>query len=352
MEFILNSDSLIVEAIKAIEKSNKRIAIILNNNRELVGTITDGDIRRCILAGGSLKTPVKEIMNSSPITADENISNDKLFNLMKMNNILAIPIINSNNIFVRLSHISEISKNKNDINKFNISSAVIMAGGLGMRLRPITKNIPKPMVDIGGMPLLERQIKKLSDFGINKIFIAVNYLSEVIEDHFKDGSDYNVEIHYIKEKESLGTGGALSLLPFRPEKPFIVMNGDILTNSNFQSLAEFHFHQLNDITVAGFSYNIDIPFGVIENNGPIIKELKEKPSQKFLCNAGIYILSPAALDYIPKNKFYNMTDLVSYYLANNKQVSIFPIHEYWSDIGTSGDLDNARKIYEESKNYE
>jgi dTDP-glucose pyrophosphorylase len=352
MQFNLNPESLLVEAIEAIEKTDKRIAVVLDDSLNLVGTITDGDVRRSILAGGSLNTPVKKFMNTNPVTAASSTSKEMLFNLMKKNNILAIPLIDSKNKFVETCHISEISKDTSEINKYNISSAVIMAGGLGMRLRPITDNIPKPMVDIGGMPLLERQIKKLSNFGIRKIFIAVNYLSEVIENHFKDGSKYGVEIHYLKEKESLGTGGALSLLPDKQEKPFLVMNGDVLTNSNFQSLAEFHTVQKNEITIAAFSYNIDIPFGVIENDGPLVKALQEKPSENFLCNAGIYILSPKALDLIPDAQFYNMTDLVNDYLNQDKPVSIFPIHEYWSDIGTSNDLDNARKIYTGCDDYE
>jgi dTDP-glucose pyrophosphorylase len=352
MQFNLNLGSLLVEAIEAIEKTDKRIAVVIDEKSKLVGTITDGDVRRSILAGGTLQTPVKDFMNSNPVTAFENSSKEALFNLMKNNNILAIPLVNKDGKFIDLSHISEISQDKAEINKYNISTAVIMAGGLGMRLRPITENIPKPMVDIGGMPLLERQIKKLSGFGIQKIYLAVNYLSEVIESHFNDGSKHGVEIHYLKEKESLGTGGALSLLPEKPDKPFLVMNGDVLTNSNFQSLSEFHFHQANDITIAGFSYNINIPFGVIDNNGPLVQTLQEKPSENFLCNAGIYILSPKALEQIPHSKFYNMTDLVNDYLGLGKPVSIFPIHEYWSDIGTSNDLDNARKIYTENKDYE
>lgn len=352
MQFNLSLESLLVEAIEAIEKSDKRIAVVLDSESKLIGTITDGDIRRSILAGGDLDTTVKKFMNSQPISAIEGTSKDSLFNLMKKNNVLAIPLVDKKNKYVGLSHISEISRNKTEHNKINISSAVIMAGGLGMRLRPITDDIPKPMVDIGGMPLLERQIKKLGDFGIRKIYLAVNYLSQVIEDYFKDGSKYGVEIIYLKEKESLGTGGALSLLPDRIEKPFLVMNGDVLTNSNIQSLAEFHFLQANDITIAGFSYNIDIPFGVIENDGPLVNAIQEKPSENFLCNAGIYILSPEALKLIPHSTFYNMTDLVNDYLKLGKPVSIFPIHEYWSDIGTSNDLDNARKIYSESNDYE
>ena len=159
MKTHLNQDSSLVTAIEAIERSNKRIAIILNNDNKLIGTITDGDIRRCILSGGNLDTSIKDVMNSCPVSALEDTSNETLFNLMKINNILAIPLVTSKNMFVKLVHISEISKTEDD-KKFDISTAVIMAGGLGMRLRPITKDIPKPMVDIGGMPLLERQINR------------------------------------------------------------------------------------------------------------------------------------------------------------------------------------------------
>lgn len=345
MSSFLDSKSSLIEAINAIEKSKKRIAIVLDENKKLIGTLTDGDVRRCLLHGGDLKTEVSDAMNRFPISAKDTTSPEDLFKLMQKNNILTIPIVNQDNIFIKLFHISEISEAENKKNDLDFSFAVIMAGGLGMRLRPITNDIPKPMVDIGGVPLLERQIKKLSNVGIKKVYLAVNYLSNVIEDHFGNGDSHNIEINYLRENESLGTGGALSLLPENPSKPLLVMNGDVLTNSNFESLLKFHNDQENELTVATFSYNIDIPFGVIKNDGPIVSQLIEKPSENFLCNAGIYVLSPKALKHVPKGIKFNMTDLILEYLKNNKKVTIFPIHEYWSDIGTSNDLMEARELY-------
>ena len=342
---ILGIDSKIVDAIKAIEDSQRRIALVLSDEKKLLGTLTDGDIRRCLLSNGNLETLVSHAMNTNPIFAEEGSPDEYLFSLMKKNNILAIPLVSNSGQFLRLAHISQLSYEEKYNEEIGLSFAVIMAGGLGTRLRPITNNIPKPMVDIGGVPLLERQINNLSKLNVKRVYIAVNYLSEVIEDYFNDGSEHKIEIRYLKEKDILGTAGALSLIKEKPRKPFLVMNGDVLTSSNFTSLVNFHQKEGADLTIAAFSYNIDIPFGVMENEGSHVIEIKEKPSQNFLCNAGIYILSPRTIEAIPKNKKFNMTDLISHQLKETKQVSIFPIHEYWSDIGTSNDLNKARDFY-------
>lgn len=174
-----------------------------------------------------------------------------------------------------------------------------MAGGEGMRLRPLTETIPKPMVDIGGVPLIERQIQRLVRAGIRRAYISVNYLSHIIEKHFGDGVDFGLEICYLREQEKLGTAGALSLLPERPVAPIIVMNGDILTTSDFGSLYAFHNNYSAQVTVAAVDYRVNIPYGVIRAEGPYVTELAEKPSQRFLCNAGIYAVSPLALGMLP-----------------------------------------------------
>ena len=245
-------------------------------------------------------------------------------------------------------HLSDLDKNKTpsqDAAEF--AFAVIMAGGEGMRLRPITDTIPKPMVDIGGVPLLERQIQRLDKVGVRKVYLSVNYLSHVIEDHFGDGRDFGIEIRYLREQEKLGTAGALSLLPEKPTAPIIVMNGDILTTSDFGSL--YAFHQAHDaqITVAAVDYRVNIPYGVINAEGASVKGLAEKPSQRFLCNAGIYAVSPEALELLQDTRYCNMTDIVESCLNKELPVAVFPVHEYWSDIGTPDDLEKARIVFSE-----
>jgi len=257
--------------------------------------------------------------------------------------VKAIPLINSDNKFVRLVNEKAVFQVE-DYNQLNstFDIAVIMAGGEGTRLRPHTADKPKPMVLIDGLPILERQIRKLKALNIRKIFISVNYLKDVIIDYFKDGSEFGVEIDYLEEKKKLGTAGSLSMLPVINNGSILVMNGDVLTSSDFRNLYSFHTLHNSSITISAIEYKIDIPYGVIETKGGEFIKIKEKPSQKFFCNAGIYAISAHILNKIPANKYWDMTDLIEKCRLADENVSIFPIHEYWSDIGTSEDLEKVR----------
>jgi dTDP-glucose pyrophosphorylase len=347
-ETALDIQARLLDAVRAIENSRRRIAVVVDSSGQLMGTLTDGDVRRCLLSGGTLETRVSEAMNPAPLTAPDGSPDSFLLDIMRRGNIMAVPLLDAQNRYVGLVHLTDLAPADELRTTANFEFAVIMAGGEGQRLRPITENVPKAMLDIGGMPLLERQLKRLEKAGIRRVYIATNYLSQVIEDYFGDGAGVGVEIRYLKEREKLGTGGALSLLPMRPTSPIVVMNGDILTTSSFGSLSEFHERHGAEITVAAVDYHIDIPFGVINNDGPYVKTIAEKPSQRLLCNAGIYVLSPGALDLVAPRPF-NMTDLIAAALEANKQVAIFPVHEYWSDIGTPADLDKARSLFADAK---
>lgn len=338
----------LVEAVRAIEASHRRIAVVVAEDGKLLGTLTDGDVRRCLLAGGSLQTTVAAAMNADPISALEGSSDGYLLDVMRRGNIMAVPLVKDGGRFVRLVHLTDLAPAEEVHGKADFAFAVIMAGGEGMRLRPITDKIPKPMVDIGGVPLLERQIQRLAKAGLTRIYLSVNYLSKVIEDHFGDGSCFGLEIRYLREQEKLGTGGALALLPEKPKAPIVVMNGDILTTSDFSSLNAFHCSHGAEITVAAVDYCVHIPFGVVQNSGSYVTGLVEKPTQRFLCNAGIYALAPSALEQLPQAGAFNMTDLIDRCLAAGKPVAVFPVHEYWSDIGTPADLDKARSLFSEA----
>jgi dTDP-glucose pyrophosphorylase len=341
----LSANAPLVEAVRAIEASRRRIAVVTAADGGVLGTLTDGDVRRCLLAGGSLETPVSEAMNRRPLTAHSGSSDGYLLDLMRRGNILAVPLLDQAGRFQRLVHLTDLAPAEAGAEAANFQFAVIMAGGEGMRLRPLTESIPKPMVDIGGMPLLERQIERLATAGLKRVYISVNYLSHVIERHFGNGAAVGLEICYLHERDKLGTGGALSLLPERPHDPIVVMNGDILTTSDFGSLHSFHLHHGAQVTVAAIDYRISIPFGVIHTQGVFATGLAEKPSQRFLCNAGIYALSPQALDLVPHELPFNMTDLIESCLSQGWTVAVFPVHEYWSDIGTPDDLEKARRLF-------
>jgi len=341
----LQPEASLFEAVRTIEASGRRIAVVVDPSGKLLGTLTDGDVRRCLLAGGDLQTPVQNAMNAKPFTAEDGSSQSYLLELMQRGNILAIPLVNDAGKFVRLIHLSDMSPSDGLHLASQYAFAVIMAGGQGIRLRPITENVPKPMVDIAGVPLLERQILRIAKAGIKKIYLAVHHMSQVSENHFGDGSRFGLTIRYLKEKEKLGTAGALSLLPEKPTAAILVMNGDILTASDFESMYSFHQNHNAAVTVAAVDHHVQIPYAVISRHGAYVTGIVEKPSQRFLCNAGIYAVSPEALEFVPPNQAFNMTDIIAVLLQRGRPISVYPVHEYWSDIGTSADLEQARRIY-------
>ncbi len=345
-KIFLSPNQNLLAAIEAIERSMTRMVVVCDEKTKLLGTLTDGDIRRCLLRGGSLQTNVCEAMNKNPIFAKEGSSQNLIFDMMRKNNVFAVPIVNHNNIFTNIVDIKEIASGTGvKLSNNTFECAVIMAGGLGSRLRPLTINTPKPMIEVGGIPLLERQIKLIRKFGIRKVFLSVNYLSYVIQEYFKDGSDFDVEIKYLEEKNNYGTAGSLSLMPKDSKGPFLVLNGDILTNSNLNGLFEFHKLNKANITIASVDYKVAVPYGTLKVQDMNLVALEEKPNLRFLCNAGIYVLERNCLDYIPNEEKFNMTDLIDSFLGLKKKVSVFPLYEYWSDIGTLEDLEKARECY-------
>jgi dTDP-glucose pyrophosphorylase len=339
----LSKTATLYDAVHAIEVSKRRIAVVVDDTGRLLGTLTDGDIRRCLLGGGSLEVPAANAMNRQPLVAGVGSSESALLEVMRNGNVMCIPIVDANGTFKDLVHLRDLTGREGVLEvDQRFVAAVIMAGGEGSRLRPLTESIPKPMIKVGGVPLLERQIRRLSSVGIDLAYISVNYLSHVIEQHFGDGSNFDIEIRYLRECTKLGTAGALSLLPEKPNGALVVMNGDIVAKSDFASLYNYHRTHDSTITVAAVDYRVSIPYGVIRSDGPFVAALEEKPSQRFLCNAGIYALNPDALDFIPAGRPYDMTDLISDCMAAGLKVAVYPMHEYWSDIGTPDDLERTR----------
>ncbi|MBB5149733.1 nucleotidyltransferase family protein [Ureibacillus thermosphaericus] len=337
---IVREENTLLETMQIIDKSSLQFAVVVNTDGKLLGTVTDGDIRRSILRGDSLDTKITNVMNPSPITAKVGQSRNKYIQLMKTKKLKQLPIVDKNNKIINIIFWDKIVSNNDNL-------AVLMVGGLGTRLRPLTNDVPKPMLKVGGKPILETIIEGFKQYGYTNFILSVNYKKEVIQNYFQNGEAFDVNISYIEEPKRLGTAGALSLLPKRPLKPFFVMNGDLLTQVNFEQLMNFHMENNSLATMCVREYEYQIPYGVIETNGVELVSIQEKPIHKSFVNAGIYVLSPKALDYIPKNQYYDMPELFQKLLNEEKMTTVFPIREYWLDIGRMDDFERANLEYKE-----
>jgi NDP-sugar pyrophosphorylase family protein len=261
---------------------------------------------------------------------------------MTQKDLRHIPVLDEQGRIVDLKILEDLIKRSSQDNW-----VVLMAGGLGARLRPLTNDCPKPMLRIGNKPLLETILENFIDFGYQRFFMAVNYKAEMIEDHFGDGSDWGVTIEYLREKKPLGTAGALGLLPARPSLPFLVMNGDVLTKINLQHLLDFHQTYQAKATMCVREYRFQVPYGVIQTDQHRLKIIDEKPVQKFFVNAGIYVLEPLVLDFVPDNDYLDMPALFEGLITKGLETIVFPIREYWMDIGRLDDIERANGEYYE-----
>lgn len=341
-EPVLAAAATLRDAIAAIERTRLLIAAVVDSDGKLLGILSDGDIRRAILAGNDLGSAAADAMTRAPITAPVRLTDREILHLLVSHGVAAAPVVDEAGRFVRIAQTTDFrTRAATSKAGAGYAAAVIMAGGEGRRLMPFTVDRPKPMIDIGGVPLLERQVRAIIDSGLKRILIATNYLGHVIESHFGDGTAFGAQIGYLRERKKLGTAGALSLLPAPPDGPLLVINGDILTRSDFGKLLDFHLETDAFVTVAAVIHRVEIPFGVIRLEGERAVGLEEKPSESFLCNAGIYVLNPPALKLVPQDTKFDMTDVIARAIAERRKVSVFPIHEYWTDIGNPLDLERA-----------
>jgi len=342
----LNHTKSVKDALELINSSPMQFALIVDDDGRLLGTVTDGDIRRFLLDGHNITSDAVLAMNSSPISGTKNQSEEELKNLMIQYDITAIPILDHDSKIIDIETSSTQSSSQKQIYD---NPVFLMAGGLGTRLQPLTNESPKPMLQVGGKPLLEIILQNFIDYGFVNFYISVQYLPEKIMNHFKDGKNFGVSIKYIHEDQPLGTAGALGLLPKKIlDLPVIVMNGDILTSVDFASLLAYHNKHAGSATMCIRDYEFQIPLGVIEGNGSIINLIKEKPIHKCQVNAGIYVISPDIIKTIPKNKRMDMPDFLSKQISQDNSVHMFPIHEYWLDIGRLEDFNKAQIDYPKS----
>jgi dTDP-glucose pyrophosphorylase/CBS domain-containing protein len=336
--------------ITSLNRGEKGIVLLLDTRGRLLGTITDGDVRRAILAGTRLEAPVAELLTAKahsryarPVTAPLGTGSGELLCLMRTHSVRQVPLVDEEGRVAGLMTMADLIPAQSCT-----LEAVIMAGGQGSRLRPMTETLPKPMLPVGEKPLMEHIVEQLKEAGIQRVSVATHYLPEKIKEHFGDGSGFGVEFNYVNEDRPLGTAGALGLME-PPKETLLVINGDILTKVDFQAMQDFHREQDALITVAVRKFEMSVPYGVVEGEGGFVTKLEEKPSLGFFVNAGIYLLEPDCFRYLPAGRRMDMTELIQALLAEGERVASFPIHEYWLDIGRHDDYLRAQEDHKSGR---
>ncbi len=335
-------DANIRDAMAAIDKASIQMCLILNDDQTLIGAVTDGDIRRAILRGASLDTPAVQIVSKAPYTEPATTSRETLERHMRTRKIRQIPLLDEANRVVDVAYIDNLYS----ISECRPNEVILMAGGMGKRLRPLTEDLPKPMLKVGEKPILETIISRFVDQGFQSFKISLNYHAAMIRDYFGDGKKFGAEIEYLEETTAFGTAGAISLLKELPTSPVIVMNGDVMTQVDFLSLLAYHEEHDAVATMALREFGMQVPFGVVDVENHRVTGIHEKPNKQFLVNAGIYVLSPEVVALVPADRPSDMTDLFQTLIETDQNVAAFPIHEYWMDVGRKNDLEQATEDYD------
>jgi dTDP-glucose pyrophosphorylase len=334
---LLDGQASIHDAILAIDEGAVQMAFVVDESEVLLGTITDGDVRRGLLKGLTLAAPASEIMNTSFRWVREGAPPREARELMRRELLHQVPVLDGHGRIVELVLLDDLFLHK-PIDNW----VILMAGGRGQRLHPLTHSQPKPMVDVGGRPLLEAILATCIKEGFQTFFISVNYLKQQIIDYFGDGSAWNVDVRYLEEEQPLGTAGPLGLIPSRPYEPVIVINGDILSRVDLPGLLRFHREHGAAATLCVRAYETQIPFGVVMVDGIHMQSFEEKPVLTHFVNAGVYVLNPEILDLLPSGQPFDMPQLLALAKDSGQNVAVFPIHEYWLDVGTPSALDQAK----------
>jgi dTDP-glucose pyrophosphorylase len=337
---LLSPTKLIRDAVQVLSDAALRIVLVTDSNMKLIGTVTDGDIRRGLLRGLTLASPISAVINQSPTTVLQSFVRQEVTKLMLANKIFQIPIVDEDFKLVGLHLWDEVST---PAARKNVM--VIMAGGEGKRLLPKTKRVPKPMLLLGSKPILEHIILRAKSNGISRFILAIHHLGEVIEGYFGDGQSLGVNISYIKETFPMGTAGALGLINPIPTESIIVTNGDVMTDIDYSDILDFHVKSGVSATIAITTFTWQNPFGVVKNEGTKYLGFTEKPVSHFLINAGVYVLEPHTLSAAENHRFFNMPELIESIREAGSEVSVFPIHERWSDLGSHEDLSRITKEF-------
>lgn len=321
-----------------MDRSALRIALVVDDTRRLLGTLTDGDVRRALLKHMPLSIPVNQVMCKTPQVAQKDWSRERILAVMERLQLLQLPVVNAEGEVIGLETLHGL------LHQRQINNAVfLMAGGFGSRLYPLTETCPKPLLKVGDKPILELILESFVKEGFHRFFISTHYMPEKVREHFGDGSRWGVSIRYTHEEVPLGTAGALGLLPHDEIcEPLLMMNGDLLTTLNYRDLLAFHQDHDSVATMCVRDYQYQIPYGVVKGDGHLIRAMEEKPVQRFFVNAGVYVLSPELVRSVAKGTRVDMPTLLEQSMADGHRVSMFPIREYWLDIGRMEDFQKAQ----------
>jgi dTDP-glucose pyrophosphorylase len=340
---ILSPDATIQQAISNLDQVAVKIVLIVNEAGELEGTISDGDIRRGLLKGLGLGSPITNVIHRNALVVPPDMGREMIMQLMTANKIQQIPAVDEHRRVVGLHLWDQITTPPARANLM-----VIMAGGMGTRLRPYTENCPKPMLPVAGKPMLEHIIERAKLEGFSHFALAVHYLGHMIEEHFGNGERFGVRIDYVRETTPLGTAGALSLLQPRPDAAFVVTNGDVITDIRYGELLDFHLRHKAAATMAVRVHEWQHPFGVVQLQGVEIVGFEEKPVARSHINAGVYALDPSVLDALSADARCDMPTLFERLQAEVKRTVAYPMHEPWLDVGRPADLEQVRRGYTDS----
>jgi dTDP-glucose pyrophosphorylase len=338
---LITPETSILDAIKNLDRTALQICLVVDGARRLLGTVTDGDIRRGILRGVKLEEPVTAIMNDKPVVTNDTTPPHERLALMRSRKLRHIALVDSAGILVDVESESDLHAPGALPNW-----AILMVGGLGTRLHPLTSTTPKPLLPVGGRPLLETILMQLANAGFQQVFLAVNYMADKFQEAFGDGSRLGLNIAYLVETTKLGTAGALGALPAMPEDPVLVMNGDVLTSINYRALLDFHREHHAKATMCVREHVVQVPYGVVDVEKSKVTRLQEKPSIVSFVNAGIYVLEPSLVGRIAPGRHCDMTTLLQHSIEADEDVVAFPIREYWLDIGRVDDFAKANGDFE------
>ena len=339
---ILKQSNTMQDAVKVLDDEALGIVMIVNGDNKLIGTVTDGDIRRGLIKHLSMNTVLSEVMFREPTVATIDDDSNKILMQMKVLGLMQIPLLDKEKRVVGLETLHHMLSNNRRENP-----VFLMAGGFGKRLQPLTNNTPKPLLKVGAKPILESILEQFIEAGFYNFYISIHFKAEMVRDYFGDGSKWNVNIKYVFEESPLGTAGCLGLLPKNlPDMPILMMNGDLLTKVDFVELLNFHLHHGGDATMCVREYDLQVPYGVVKSKDHLITSIEEKPKHRFFVNAGIYVLNSSMFQDIDGKSYIDMPTLIQGTIDNSGQINMFPVHEYWLDIGHINQFEKAQEDYD------
>ncbi|MDM4767510.1 nucleotidyltransferase family protein [Pelomonas sp. SE-A7] len=339
---LIGPETSLRTALETINQVGCQMVLVVDEQRKLLGTLSDGDARRALLRGLTLTDKAGDAMHATPTTARGNDDRATRLSMMRRLGVHQLPVVDADGIVIGLETVDDFLSTP-----VRSETVIIMAGGLGSRLKELTHDTPKPMLRVGSRPLLETIVRGFSDQGFRNFYFAVNYKAEQIESHFGDGSRMGINVRYLREQQRLGTAGALSLLPEPPQGPIFVTNADLLTKENFAHMVDQHIQSGAVATMGVREYEMQVPFGVVRERDGTIEAIEEKPIQRFTVSSGMYVLSPAALELVPSDRFFDMPTLFETLVARGLPTRCHRIDGYWLDIGRLPDYERANLEFDE-----